>query len=57
MTDSNLRCLLPLLLLLGASLLIGFQPGLVTSQTQDYCKDIAKNVAETLPAAPAPSAR
>jgi NADH-quinone oxidoreductase subunit M len=46
------------LLLLGASLLIGFQPGLVTSQTQDYCKDIAKNVAETLPAAPpAPSAR
>ena len=46
------------LLLLGASLLIGFQPGLVTSQTQDYCKDIAKNVTETLPAAaPAPSAR
>ena len=46
------------LLLLGTSLLIGFQPGLVTSQTQDYCKDIAKNVAETLPAAaPAPSAR
>jgi NADH-quinone oxidoreductase subunit M len=46
------------LLLLGASLLIGFKPGLVTAQTQDYCRDIAKNVAETLPAAaPAPSAR
>ena len=32
-------------LLLAASLLIGFQPGLVTRLTQDYCQDIAKNSA------------
>jgi len=51
-------------LLLAASLLIGFQPGLVTRQTQEYCQDIAKNSAlpttpakPAAPTAPAPSAR
>lgn len=38
-------------LLLAASLLIGFKPGLVTGLTQEYCQDIAKNA--TLPASPA----
>jgi NADH-quinone oxidoreductase subunit M len=51
-------------LLLAASLLIGFRPGLVTNLTQDYCQDIAKNSAlpatpakPAAPTAPAPSAR